>query len=77
MKFLPVILDEVKLYFKENSYSEISAVKFFNYYSVANWMDSKNNPVLNWKQKAQSVWFKPENEIITESKQPAKQMLPR
>jgi hypothetical protein len=58
----PSIL-EVKEYFKENGYSEQSADKAYKYYSVADWYDSKGNKVKNWKQKMQSVWFKPENEI--------------
>lgn len=56
-------IEHVKTYFLENGYSEISAQKFFDYYSVASWKDSKGNKVKNWKQKAQSVWFKPENKI--------------
>lgn len=56
-------IEDVKLYFFEKGFSEISAQKFFDYYSVNNWKDSNDKPVKNWKQKAQSVWFKPENEI--------------
>lgn len=59
---------EVKNYFFENGYTEESAIKFFNYYSVANWKDANGNDVLNWKQKAQAVWFKPENKIVDSSK---------
>jgi hypothetical protein len=59
-------LEEIISYFKENNYTEISAVKFFKYYSETKWKDSKGNPVLNWKAKAQAVWFKPENEIKVE-----------
>jgi len=62
--FTPPTILEVKQYFKENGYSEQSGEKAFNYYSVADWKDSKGNQVLNWKQKMQSVWFKPENEKI-------------
>lgn len=58
------ILEDIKSYFLENGYTEISAKKFFDYYSVANWKDSKGNVVKNWKQKAQAVWFKPENKIV-------------
>ena len=54
-------LDQVKSYFIENGYSEQSAVKAFNYYSVAGWKDSNGKQVRNWKQKMQSVWFKDEN----------------
>jgi hypothetical protein len=54
-------IEEVKQYFSENKYTEESANKFFNYYSVEDWRDSKGNEVRSWKQKAQSVWFKEEN----------------
>lgn len=56
-------INHIKLYFFENGYSETSAQKFFDYYSIANWKDSKGNKVKNWKQKAQAVWFKDENKI--------------
>jgi hypothetical protein len=56
-------INDIKLYFFENGYSETSAQKFFDYYSVASWKDSKGNKVKNWKQKAQAVWFKDENKI--------------
>lgn len=63
-EFTPPFLDEVKTYFNENGYSEETAVKFYKSYSVANWIDSKGNPVKNWKQKAINVWFKEENLIV-------------
>lgn len=59
---IPEIL-EVENYFFENGYSKESAQRFFSYYDVGNWHDSKGNRVKNWKQKAQSTWFKPENKI--------------
>ena len=59
--FVAPTIEEVKQYFKENEYLEIAACKFFNYYSTGEWKDSKGTPVKNWKQKAQSVWFKDEN----------------
>lgn len=58
----PEITDVIE-YFTENGYNNISANKFFNFYNVSDWFDSKGNPVINWKQKAQSVWFKDENKI--------------
>lgn len=63
--FTPPTLDEVKVYFLENSYTEHSAIKAFNYYNSANWKDSKGNQVKNWKQKMQGVWFKDDNKIQT------------
>jgi hypothetical protein len=56
-------ISEVQNYFIEKGYTNVAALKFFDYYSVANWKDSKGNTVKNWKQKAQAVWFKPENEM--------------
>jgi hypothetical protein len=48
-------------FFKENGYTKDSAIRAFDYYSNRNWIDSKGNPVLNWKNKVRQVWFKPEN----------------
>jgi hypothetical protein len=62
---------EVKEYFRANGYTECSAEKFYKYYSTGDWHDAKGNPVRNWKQKAQSVWFKPENEITENKKREA------
>jgi hypothetical protein len=61
-------IEDIKRYFKEKGYSEISAQKFYDYYSIANWKDSKGKKVKNWKQKAQAVWFKDENKIVDDSK---------
>ena len=62
-------LEDLILYFSQNGYSEIAAKKAFDYYSVADWKDSKGNKVKNWKQKMQGVWFKPENKIIESNSQ--------
>lgn len=53
-------IEEVKEYFKSKGYTEESAAKFHEYYSVNDWKDSRDKPVKNWKQKCLSVWFKPE-----------------
>ena len=63
--FAPPELSEVISYFEENGYSEDSAKKAYQYYSVMNWIDSKGNQVKNWKGKMLSVWFKSENKIMT------------
>jgi len=70
--FIAPTLDEVKLYFKENGYTQQSAIKAFSYYDVAKWHDSKGSPIKNWKQKMQGVWFKDENKDTTEK--PIEQM---
>lgn len=62
-RFTPPRIEEIESYFSENGYTKESARKAFNYYSCANWKDSKGNQVKNWKQKMQGVWFKEENRI--------------
>ena len=61
--FIPPQIEEVKQYFKEKGYSEQSAIKMFDSYSVADWIDSRGNKIKNWKQKAINVWFNDENKI--------------
>ena len=61
--------DEAKKYFNENGYSDAAAQTFVKYYDAGDWTDSKGNKVKNWKQKAQSVWFKDENKIVEAKKQ--------
>jgi len=65
-EFIKPTLQNVKDYFRENKYTEQLAIKFYNSYDVANWVDSKGNKILNWKQKAIQVWFKDDNKIKTE-----------
>ena len=65
--FSPPILEDVKIYFKENGYSQESAERFFNGYNVAGWIDSRGNQIKVWKQKAQQVWFKPENKTTIQT----------
>ena len=65
-EFVPPSLEELEMYFGENGYRRESAMKAYNYYSVADWHDSKGNKIINWKQKMQAVWFKDENKIPSE-----------
>ena len=58
----PPTVEEVEMFFEANGYTQESARKAYAYYADGNWLDSKGNPVLNWKQKCRAVWFKPENE---------------
>jgi uncharacterized protein YdaU (DUF1376 family) len=55
--------NEVIDYFILNGYKKEIAIRAFNYYNEANWHDASGKKVLNWKQKMQSVWFKPENKV--------------
>lgn len=61
--FIPPKIEEVKQFFKDKGYSEQSAMKMFDSYSVADWTDSRGNKIKNWKQKAINVWFTDENKI--------------
>lgn len=70
--FTPPTCLEVENYFFESGYKREAGTKAYNYYSIANWQDSKGNKVKNWKQKMQAVWFKDEHKImiIQPSRQP-------
>lgn len=66
--FIPPLISDCILFFTENGYTKESAEKAFNYYNDANWVDSKGNKVLSWKQKMRGVWFKDENKNQLEIK---------
>jgi len=59
--FIPPTLNEFIKYFTENDFTPEYAKHVFKYYNDADWVDSKGNPVKNWKQKVRGVWFKDEN----------------
>jgi len=63
-RFKPPCLDDVLSYAKERGYSGEIAKKAFEHYSLADWHDTYGKPVLNWKQKINTNWFKPEHKII-------------
>jgi uncharacterized protein YdaU (DUF1376 family) len=48
--FIPPTLDEIKAYCESRN-SSVDPAKFFDFYNAGNWIDSKGNPVKNWKQK--------------------------
>jgi len=48
--FIPPSLEEIKQYIEEKNIN-VDANQFFNFFDVANWIDSKGNEVKNWKQK--------------------------
>lgn len=60
-KFIPPTLDEVKAYFAEKGYLYKAAKRAFDFYSAADWHDSRGNKIKNWKQKMIGVWFTDEN----------------
>ena len=49
-RFVPPTLDEVKAYCQKRN-NNIDPQKFFDFYDAAEWIDSKGEPVKNWKQK--------------------------
>lgn len=49
-KFTPPSLEEVKAYIVEKNIN-VNANKFYEFFDVSNWIDSKGNKVKNWKQK--------------------------
>lgn len=65
-EFIPPTLEEVKEYFKSRNLLESTAQRFYDYYTAGCWKDGKGDRIKNWKQKAISVWDKPENKIKTE-----------
>lgn len=56
-------IEEVRNFFKENGYDPNVGEQKWHYYNDADWYDSHGNPVLNWKQKMRSVWFRDEFKI--------------
>lgn len=65
-KFVPPTIDEVREYCDER-HNGVDYRKFYEYYSIAGWKDSKGSPVKNWKQKLIANW---ENKVVkTEVKQ--------
>lgn len=68
-KFVKPTLQEVKDYFEQKGYSEQTAIKAFEYYDEAAWKDSSGKPVLNWKQKMISNWFKDSNKTKIETQE--------
>lgn len=48
--FVPPSFEEVAVYAKKKGREDLSS-EFFEYFSEGDWIDSKGNPVLNWKQK--------------------------
>lgn len=65
--FIPPTLEEIKKYCAERN-NNVDPQKFFDYYAVLKWKDSKGKPVKNWKQKIIAVWEnKKENQITKKS----------
>lgn len=55
-EFVPPTLEDVKKYCLEVRKNNVDYKRFYDYYSVSNWKDSKGKPIVNWKQKIIAVW---------------------
>ena len=55
--FIPPKLQDVIDYCNERN-NGVDAKRFYDSYEVADWIDSKGEPVKNWKQKIINVWEK-------------------
>ena len=49
-RFVPPTYDEVAAYCKSRN-SPVDPRRFYDYFEAGNWVDSKGQPVRNWKQK--------------------------
>lgn len=48
--FVPPTIDEVRAYCRERN-STVDPRQFWEYFNIGHWMDSRGQPVRNWKQK--------------------------
>jgi uncharacterized protein YdaU (DUF1376 family) len=60
-EFVAPTLEEFKNYFNENGFTSELGERAWKGYDAAGWKDSNGNPVKNWKQKCQHVWFSDSN----------------
>lgn len=58
--FVPPSIDLVRQYFDQNGYTEYGADKAYRHYNEADWHDTTGKPVLSWKQKMSTNWFREE-----------------
>lgn len=59
-KFKKPTLEEVQKYCEERN-NDVDSQKFYDYYEISHWLDSKGNKVKNWKQKV-ITWEKHQKE---------------
>lgn len=57
----PPIPKECSDYFFNNGYDPNAGIEFWKFYDAGKWTDSNGKQIINWKQKAIAVWFKPHN----------------
>lgn len=54
---IPPTLPQAIEFFRSYGFPESHAKFVFDYYQVADWHDSKGNPVRNWRQKFKGNWM--------------------
>lgn len=69
--FIAPSFEEWEKYCDENGFKNI-AERSFKGYQAANWHDTQGNPIRNWKQKLQNVWFSEKNKLGQISDSPKK-----
>lgn len=50
----PPKLEEIKIYFQENNFSELEAQKFFNYFKSVGWLVGGKIPMVDWQAAAEN-----------------------
>lgn len=55
---------EFNEYVLSKGYNLILAEKAYKHYADHKWIDSKGSPVVNWKQKVSTNWFRDEYKVV-------------
>lgn len=74
-QFIPPTQKECSDYFFNNGYDPNSGIEFWKFYGAGNWTDSNGKQIINWKQKAIAVWFKPHNLLPTKTDNDIKKLV--
>lgn len=56
-QFIKPTLEEVESFFLEKGFNKQYAKQAFDFYDITDWVDSRGNKVLNWKQKMNGIWL--------------------
>lgn len=68
-KDLTPTIEEVKVYFLDQHFPELEAIKFFNYFSSNGWLVGGKSPMVDWKASAQN-WILNAPKFIPNEQQP-------
>lgn len=56
-EFIKPTLAEVEEFFISKGFNKQYAKQAFDFYDITDWVDSRGNKVLNWKQKMNGIWL--------------------